>query len=354
MLSDTTHNFKLYIDNVLQGTYESGTDIKLDWQTLNLSTGGETTFPTSLKTHIIRITPENGADTLQSFTSIRGASSGAEPQGILWIHCAFSYPIARIKLSNYNAQVRQAILVAITAIGDNLHFSGDNLTGFISNVQDRYTQRSSYLAKLPTIEVDTLNGLAGMFNHAGPLKKVKLVVNNSITAGGADNTINSTSFISGNTEEIEINKPIIISDVTARDLSLFRASSLKSLPALDFSAVKRLVNFLTANTHLQDTVLDVSPAVSLQVIQVQGTASIRMDGLKGLIVSNAAPFDYATAPQINVSYTGLDRVALINLFNSLPTVTDSQVCDITGCTGASDLTAEDLAIATAKGWTVTR
>ena len=87
---------------------------------------------------------------------------------------------------------------------------------------------------------------------------------------------------------------------------------------------------------------------------VGGSSTSRIDGLKGLLVSPEAPFDSTSSPQLDVSYTGLDRMALVNLFNSMPTVTDSQVCNITGCNGAADLTAEDLAIATGKGWTVTR
>ncbi len=35
-------------------------------------------------------------------------------------------------------------------------------------------------------------------------------------------------------------------------------------------------------------------------------------------MSNEAPFDSTTSPQINVAYTGLDRTALVNLFKSMP------------------------------------
>ena len=77
-----------------------------------------------------------------------------------------------------------------------------------------------------------------------------------------------------------------------------------------------------------------------------------MDGFKGLRVSNQAPFSGST-PQINVSYTGMDRAALVQLFNDLPTVSGGQVINITGCTGSADLTEDDKSIATNKGWDIT-
>lgn len=104
---------------------------------------------------------------------------------------------------------------------------------------------------------------------------------------------------------------------------------------------------------LEDTVVNFS-SPTLERLTMGGYSGAVISGLKGITVSSSAPFDHTTSPQIDVSYTGLDRAALVNLFNSMPTVSDGQVCNITGATGAADLTAGDLAIATAKGWTITR
>ena len=318
VLSDTTHNFKLYIDYNLQGTYASGTDVKLSWQTLNLSTGSQTTFPEELKTHVIRITPENSADTIAEYKSVRYASgTTAEYQGVLWAHFAVN-SIGNVAFAQYSPQVVNQDLVALTALGDNLHITGTSIERLVGNTQDKYQQRSQYLAKLPVIEVDTVTAIGGAFNHAGPLKRAKLIVNNSITAYSRDQYGLSTSFASGNIEEIEVNKPIIMDSWTASNSSLFRVSNIKKLPAFDFSASQRLAIFLTENTNLEDMILDVSAATNLKQIEVFGTSSKRQDGLKGLYVSSSAPFDYATAPQIKVSYTGLSRAALVNLFKSMP------------------------------------
>ena len=267
VLSDTTHNFKLYIDYNLQGTYASGTT--------------------------------------------------AEYQGVLWAHFVVN-SIGNVAFAQYSPQVVNQDLVALTALGDNLHITGTSIERLVGNTQDKYQQRSQYLAKLPVIEVDTVTAIGGAFNHAGPLKRAKLIVNNSITAYSRDQYGLSTSFASGNIEEIEVNKPIIMDSWTASNSSLFRVSNIKKLPALDFSASQRLHLFLTEDTNLEDTILDVSTATNLKQIDISGTSANRQDGLKGLYVSSSAPFDYATAPQIKVSYTGLSRAALVNLFKSMP------------------------------------
>lgn len=354
VLSDTTHNFKVYIDYNLYGTYASGTDVKIDWQTLALTTGKTTTTPIELVTHIIRIVPENDADTITEYDNNRYGSSGNEQEGVLWAHFTQN-EMALVKFTVYG-KVYQPLLTAITALDDKLYITGVDMAGFIAETQDSYARRSAYLAKLPVIEVDTLTAFGSMFNHAGPLKKAKIIVNNSISVSGTS-AGNGTSFASGNIEEIEINKPIKLGSSTSTAFSLFRVSNIKKLPVIDFTDAVRLRYFITTNPNLQDTVLDVSAATNLKELTIPGALNSPgtfMGGLKGVIVSNQAPFDYGTAPQIDISDTGLDRAALVALFNSMPTVSASQVCNIKGCTGAADLTAADLAIATGKGWTVTR
>ena len=107
-------------------------------------------------------------------------------------------------------------------------------------------------------------------------------------------------------------------------------------------------------SSLEPTFLDFSAFNKQSTLRLEGTATYAPRGIKGVVVSSEAPFDYTSSPQINVAYTGLDRQALRRLFKSMPTVSANQVCNITGATGAADLTAEDLAIATDKGWTITR
>lgn len=352
-LSDNSHSFEVYVDNVLQGTYVSGSTVSWNWSDLALTTGGTTTTPVALVTHTLRITPVNSEDTLKIFRVARNGSTGTRHrQGWLWVHFAISYSIERVSLSVYN-RVVPFILTAVTALDDNLHLTGSDQSGFLGGIWDLWADRSSYLAYLPTIEVNSITNGSGMLNFEGPLKKAKLVVNGVF---GNDTSYSSFSaFCSGGLNELEINKPIILSSRTNDVTRIFVSSSIKRLPAIDVSnATSSLNMFLTEDTNLEPTVLDFRSAKSAKKVGCYGTSANKMLGLKGLLVSNEAPFDDTGSPQINVSYTGLDRAALVNLFNSMPTVSASQVCNITGATGAADLTAEDLAIATNKGWTITR
>lgn len=56
---------------------------------------------------------------------------------------------------------------------------------------------------------------------------------------------------------------------------------------------------------------------------------------------------------IAVPALGLNRTALLETINSLPVATAAATLNISGCSGASELTEEEIAIATAKNWTIT-
>ena len=55
----------------------------------------------------------------------------------------------------------------------------------------------------------------------------------------------------------------------------------------------------------------------MEKVAVNGTVDRKMAGLKGLLVSQNAPFT-GSSPQINASYTGLSKSALVSLFESVP------------------------------------
>ena len=131
--------------------------------------------------------------------------------------------------------------------------------------------------------------------------------------------------------------------------SLFNGCmSLASLPVtMDFTAATDFSSAFASLYRLKRTLLDLSMATGLTKCSTINNAQ----GLHGVIVSNVAPFS-GTSPQIAITDCGLDRTALVALFNSLPTVTGKNLT-ITGCMGVPNLTGGDLAIATGKGWTVT-
>ena len=75
-------------------------------------------------------------------------------------------------------------------------------------------------------------------------------------------------------------------------------------------------NFLNYDSTYSE-ILDLSNLSKMEKVAVNGTADRKMEGLKGLLVSPNAPFT-GSSPQINASYTGLNKSALVSLFESVP------------------------------------
>lgn len=75
-------------------------------------------------------------------------------------------------------------------------------------------------------------------------------------------------------------------------------------------------NFLNYDSSYSE-ILDLSNLSKMEKVAVNGTADRKMEGLKGLLVSKNAPFT-GSSPQINASYTGLNKSALVSLFESAP------------------------------------
>lgn len=301
--------YDVYIDGIKQFTTASEATTSINWQTLALTSGRTTTHPTNLVTHIVCITPTSYSNT---FLEVKEVFGDYQNKGLLWAHFEIDYAIVNQISSSGGAQYRNPILEAITAKNDELKFNGSASTLFWN------CEKLQYVPKLDLSQLQKVNyySLRGAQN----LKKIR------VSAGA----------------------------ITVGDSLFQNAYSLTELPPLNFQTNDiNINNFLGGVTELKDTTLNFSRTPTKK-LTFGGTSSKRIDGLKGLTVNSSAPFDNATAPQLDVKYTGLDRVALVNLFNSMPTVSNSQVCNITGTTGADDLTAADLAIATAKGWTVTR
>ena len=94
--------------------------------------------------------------------------------------------------------------------------------------------------------------------------------------------------------------------------------NLVYLPKINYTNVINMNNFLTNAIALKNTVFDIREAKTAAIIGCYGTSSKFMGNLKSLRISNEAPFDSITSPQINVSYTGMNRIALVQLFNDLP------------------------------------
>lgn len=270
-------------------------------------------YPTGAETaHIVDIYPTTEGNNITAFNSYRVAANGIEQQGVLWAHFNITNSInLRCGLADDWSHNNQ-LLTAVTAKNNVIKMNTSLISCF-------HTAR--ILEYLPVLDGQgNIIDLYAAFYLC--LKIEKIDIKNTKFKVGA-NTFNG-------------------------------CISLKQVPkGLDYSEALEMQDYIASCYSLEDTILDVRNATGLEVIQCQGWSGGRVDGLKGLRVSSSAPFSSLHTPQINVSYTGMDRSALVQLFNDLPTVNAGQIINVTGCTGSEDLTGQDVLIATNKGWTVT-
>lgn len=326
--------YDVFVDGIKQATTASATETVLTWQTLALASGFDVTYPSALRTHIVRVTPSSSSNTISSISG-----GGAVAQGVLWVHFTLAN---KVSLENFcgvsNSGASMNLLEAITAIGNKIK------TGAISNAF-RYIAHS--LSYIPTLDGD--GGFLSLQSGFRDTKIKKLVIKNAKLTEG------SYFGPAVELESLDIDSPFPLCI-----MGLYNFPKLKEMPpiycyndTINHGYTSELIDILAGDVSLKPFMLDLTSFTNTKRLTIGGASSARIDGLKRLLVYSSAPFD-GTSPQLDVSYTGLGRQALVDLFNSMPTVTDSQVCDITGATGANDLDATDLAIATNKGWTVTR
>lgn len=337
-----TGGYSVDIDGMHYQDYASDAQFsmnKADWP----NTGYAIDYPSgATKAHIIDIYPQSTSD-ITLFQCRRVAGSGREQQGVLWANFCTTETISLdVAFASYNSYYNP-VMLAITAKNNTLKINkllrlgqGGDLMQYGANVE--------YLCTFDLTNSSTAADSSFNILTTANLEQIKLK-NGTITNAFNNFTANATKL-----------KKISLSNVTIVPTKCEKAfannQSLEQLPNIDYSNVTSMYMFLTNAKSLKNTVLDVSATNKLTHIGCYGDSSHFMSGFKGLRVSSSAPFS-GTSPQINVSYTGMERQAIVTLFNDLPTVTNGQTIDITGCTGTNDLTADDKAIATAKGWTVT-
>ncbi len=335
--------YNVFIDGVQYGdTYASGAQCSITWSQYSATAGFSITQPQALTAHIVQIVPATADNNITAFKCVRVATSGQEMQGVLWVHFNLQNAIIIQALLQDYASLYCPLCKAITAVNDLLKVT--NAQGMSGQGADRYSYGAELDYCVPLDFSGASASLQSVFNMAGGNNgQLRVVRLKNITA----TDISSLGTNAKNLQEIKTEGVSFKPTTVTR--AFLNCSQLKRLPQIDFTNTTSAFDFVKGAAALQDTVLDLGYAHLLTNFHFYNTG-----GLKGLLVSSQAPFSYSSAPQINISNTGLDQAALVALFNSLPQVTAGQVINITGAAGAASLTAEQLAIATDKGWTVTR
>ena len=328
--------YDIYIDGVKQySAVASGTTTTINWQTLNLASGFDVTYPEALKTHIIRLTPTVNTNKLNYPKFISSDVSDTDGSGLLWVHFTTDYAVGIANMCYASGPRRSKILEAVTCSTDTLK-CGWSAQAFL----DAYS-----LTTIPTLEISEGDADQSAICYNTKIKRFECKLTAAL---GSTRTSNTNGL--PECEEI----------VNEGQYGL-HCTSFENCPKLkrivgpwDHTFGENYPNLFGGDVSMEDLFLDFSDGSQVKRMVIGGTSSVPLPWFKGLLVSASAPFDHTTSPQLSVAYTGMERGSLVTLFASLPTVTDDQVCDVTGASGAADLTTDDLAVATAKGWTVTR
>lgn len=272
-IANCVGGYNVFIDGVQYGnTYASGSNCSIIWSTSGITTGDDITTPVALKAHKIWICSAVEGNNITLFKCSRVAESGIKAQGVLWGHFNLTNAIDISYAFNYPNIAIQSMLVAITAKNNILNFSG-NLTWSIN-----YNEKINYITALNQSSSDYI--YANQVFSSTAIKKI--VIKNF--------------------------KPITL------QASFYNANSLTSINYKEWDLSNCTIVYLPNYTNYQN--VDLTNNTVLKKFVLNGTSN-KLSTLKSLRVSNEAPFD-GTAPQINVSYTGLDRAALVQLFEDLP------------------------------------
>ena len=320
-------SYDIYIDGIKYTTSSHNTETVINWQTLALTSGWDVTYPSNLHTHIVRVTPSASSNTITGLRLNDVKSASELVHGLLWVHFTISNAISLWNGFGSAYKSISPILEAITCSNDKLSISnGLNML------------RSSGIKYICPLDATGCSYLSSCVQNCTNLKTLII-----------DNVSDSTScdyLCAGCTQLRKVDGR---STIKLMDNTFSGVTNLQSFGNVKFAIATQtsMINTIKNADNIPPTFLDASSNNVLTKLSVSST------GIKGLTVSSEAPFSHATSPQLDVSYSGLDRGALVNLFNSMPTVSAGQVCSIIGCTGTNDLTAADKAIATNKGWTLT-
>ncbi len=304
--------YDVFVDGIKQATTASGTVTELDWQTLALTSGYDVTYPTALRTHIVRVTPTVSSNTI---TVIRQAGAAGAHSGTLWVHFTLENRVNIDILLAEESFFDSPLVEAITSVNDELLIStGTSATEGVSGL---YGVHSPSLKHLPLLIGEGSEYLCWGYWSLNGCEKLRKLRLKNMTFNTASSSLRGCTSL----EKIECDNAYLQMGTTST--SLVNLYKLKQLPPFKYFPNVSNKNYkqgfyLIKAAGLKDTNLDLSVMKDAAHMGVCGSSSYRMDGLKGLTVSNEAPFDSTTSPQLDVSYTGLDRAALVNLFNSMP------------------------------------
>lgn len=332
LLTNTSSGtYNVYIDDILYATTTKNTQTDIDFSTLgseyvSIGTGIDPTDgETILNLHKIVIKPTTSGETLTLFRCAKNtndpATTSRTAQGLMWYHLELTNVIDLTNCvsiySNTSNSYYNPILYAVTCKGDILNFNSNpqHLVGIGSDHGSSGSKIMNYLPQLNTTSSTTSIGIQFGHSDKSEIKRIRYInkdTNFNIQYHAFRDDVNLEQICINNTKGISPNTNALLNAyLSTRKLK----QTLNKLT--NFSTVISMSEFLVDATNLLPQKIDVSNAINLTKITTHGSSTYPMLGFRGLKVSNEAPFT-GSSPQINVSYTGLDRDALVELFESMP------------------------------------
>ena len=208
-----------------------------------------------------------------------------------------------------------------------------------SSATDMYYMFSkcSSLTSIPTLDTSNVTNMDDMFDRCSSLT--------SIPALNTSNVTNMASMFSDCSSLTSIPQ-LDTSNVTNMNDMLSSCSRLTSIPALDTRNVTNMSNMLANCSRLTSIpLLDTSKVKYMNTMFGYGKLNnlTYLGGFKNLSISVTSYF-LDNCPNLTVE-------SLMNVINNLATVSGQTLKF--GSTNLNKLTAEQIAVATAKGWTLT-
>lgn len=338
--------FDLWLDNQkVQSSVASSTNLALQWDKLALTTGYTVSTPEALKAHTLKVVPTSSTEHIEQIQTYRVDSSiDNDEYGTLWYDFNLENEIKLNNLGGSSTVISPACQL-VTAKNDEIKFNTNGISYFATRIQN--------VKHLPTLNGS--NKSSNLKYAVSALSNLTYIKIKNVIATDTNALFNESRAL----EKITLdNVDLTTSSDTQNSNWFFKSNySLKQLPLKPnvlFNSAQ-LSQCLTQDMALYPTDIDLSSNETANKIGIYGISSRRIDGVKSLLLSPNAPLD-GTSPQVDVSYTGLDRNALHNLFASLPLNTEQgtvKTVNITGATGADELLQEDIDLLTELGWTQT-
>ena len=262
------------------------------------------------------------------------------------------------------------------------NYTGSNYTGFIKKVSNKILikgtscsymfQNFNMLSEIPQLDTSNVTNMSDMFYRCTSLTTIPQLDTSKVTNmyGMFDNcsslttipqldTSNVTNMnnMFDNCSSLTTIPQLDTSNVTNMNYMCFSCSSLTTIPQLDTSNVTNMsAMFFNCTSLTTIPQLDTSKVTNIQNMFNFNSKLTDMGGLKNLgmayLTTQSANYYQYT---LDLSYSPLTHDSLMNVINNLYDIA-SKGCNtqrlVLGSTNLAKLTAEEIAIATNKGFSV--